>query len=417
MRVVLLSAMVALALAGGCGKNGSEKSGGAGATAPGGDPGGSGTGSTPTDPGSSPAPTPTPAPPAVPRPVVVDVNATGAACHTYEFAVPLQFPDWLHVPDGEDIVYTSNPPAQAPHDEMWAKWDKYTFEVPARYWVHDLQHGGIVILYRPDAPKQVIDALSAAYDALPPYVNPARGAGTCNSNLATMTQDSHLQDTYAVLSWGFMMTSDCVPTTAAVLDFRNRRIDSGAESACADGPYPLRLPCYRYRTAQDSEWDRPVDDGTPVTYSHDPPASGAYYRDMAKYGAYAAVVPRGYWMANVQKGGVAILYRPDAPADVVSGLRAAYAGLPNAPGCSSPVALLTPDPDLQYPWAVVSHKAFMTGQCVEQWAVQTWVTSHHDDPTAYSCDDGTYVPTPGTPVPAPSLPRVMPPTKPLSDVP
>src|SRR4051794_10350327 len=73
--------------------SGEDPSGGAG-VAPPGDPDGG-------DPGT----------PAAPETVTVTVGAPAADCHVYEFRVPSQDEDWLHVPDGTPIVYQSNPPA------------------------------------------------------------------------------------------------------------------------------------------------------------------------------------------------------------------------------------------------------------------------------------------------------------------
>jgi len=57
-----------------------------------------------------------------------------------------------HVPEGTRVRYGHYPPTSGPHWPRWAPWDVYTREVPPELWVHNLEHGGIVILYHCDAP-------------------------------------------------------------------------------------------------------------------------------------------------------------------------------------------------------------------------------------------------------------------------
>src|SRR5438309_1483095 len=58
---------------------------------------------------------------------------------------------WTHVPEGSAIAYRHNPPASGPHYPVWARYRIHAQVVPRGYWVHDLEHGALVLLYRPDA--------------------------------------------------------------------------------------------------------------------------------------------------------------------------------------------------------------------------------------------------------------------------
>jgi hypothetical protein len=51
-----------------------------------------------------------------------------------------------HVPVGSTIQWNSNPPSSGPHFPIWAAYQSYTAPVPRGYYVHDLEHGAVVLL-------------------------------------------------------------------------------------------------------------------------------------------------------------------------------------------------------------------------------------------------------------------------------
>src|SRR5712692_10546059 len=70
-------------------------------------------------------------------------------------------------PDYQPPRYSSNPPVSGRHYLLWAKYQIYTAPIARAYWVHNLEHGGAVLLYRPDAPDSIKEALTRIYNALP----------------------------------------------------------------------------------------------------------------------------------------------------------------------------------------------------------------------------------------------------------
>jgi hypothetical protein len=62
------------------------------------------------------------------------------------------FPDAgsAHVSRVEDfkLTYTDPPPTGGTHSECWANFGVYAEELEDARWVHNLEHGGIVLLYR-----------------------------------------------------------------------------------------------------------------------------------------------------------------------------------------------------------------------------------------------------------------------------
>lgn len=121
-----------------------------------------------------------------------------------------------------------------------------------------------------------------------------------------------------------------------------------------------------------------------------PPASGPHYPVWARYEAYAQAVPRGYWVHNLEHGGVILLYRPDAAPAEIERLQDAYAALPPDPGCGYPRALLTPDPLLDTPFAVVAAGRVLDGDCVDTEAVLAWFAEHVAQGPENVCSHGSY---------------------------
>lgn len=56
------------------------------------------------------------------------------------------------------LCYDENPPSSGPHRPMWGRWGEYEYMPPQRY-IHNLEHGGIAILYHPCVEKDLIDSL------------------------------------------------------------------------------------------------------------------------------------------------------------------------------------------------------------------------------------------------------------------
>jgi hypothetical protein len=155
------------------------------------------------------------------------VNPTPVAgCAT----VPVVNEGWLHVTEGSPIAYRANPPASGPHYPVWARYQEHTVTVARGYWVHNLEHGGVVFLHRPGAPAATVDALRAAYRALPN--DPA-----CGHKRALLTADPDLPGDTAVVAADFMLQAGCTDA-GAVRSFVNAHLGRGPEQVCADGTRP-----------------------------------------------------------------------------------------------------------------------------------------------------------------------------------
>lgn len=53
-----------------------------------------------------------------------------------------------HVPQASEVAWASDPPCSGPHYPTWELWGEHDGTVPRGNWVHNLEHGGIVLSYR-----------------------------------------------------------------------------------------------------------------------------------------------------------------------------------------------------------------------------------------------------------------------------
>lgn len=79
-----------------------------------------------------------------------------------------------HIPEGQKHdPYNSDPASSGPHyadSSAPTPWGVYTQEVPDEVFLHNEEHGGVVITYRPDLPADQIKKLQDLF--APPYSDP-----------------------------------------------------------------------------------------------------------------------------------------------------------------------------------------------------------------------------------------------------
>lgn len=64
-----------------------------------------------------------------------------------------------HVSLGNEFTYNSNPPTSGPHYAQPANWEMYDYEVNDGIFIHNMEHGGIWISYRPTISAQAMEDL------------------------------------------------------------------------------------------------------------------------------------------------------------------------------------------------------------------------------------------------------------------
>ncbi len=67
-----------------------------------------------------------------------------------------------------ELSWEANPPHSGGHWPMWASWGEHDSTLEREYWIHNLEHGGIVLSYRcPGGCEADVDVLRAVMDMRP----------------------------------------------------------------------------------------------------------------------------------------------------------------------------------------------------------------------------------------------------------
>lgn len=124
-----------------------------------------------------------------------------------------------------DIDYPSLPPAGGDHNGCWAPWGVHDLEVRPENWVHNLEHGGVILLYNceDDCPTEVAAltdfSASHGHTLLTPY--------------------AELPGRFAAVSWGHRLVSSCLDMDA-IAAFYTSHVDRAPESVTSDPPTSCR---------------------------------------------------------------------------------------------------------------------------------------------------------------------------------
>jgi hypothetical protein len=128
-----------------------------------------------------------------------------------------------HVAEPTPVHYNANPPASGSHWPMWQEpWGDYPMELPRERWVHNLEHGGVVLLYNcPSGCEDVHQALIA--------IRNGRQPDQYNAVRILVTPDSVMPHKVAAVAWLWRWQGDTVDANA-INCFINARYDRAPES-------------------------------------------------------------------------------------------------------------------------------------------------------------------------------------------
>ena len=132
-----------------------------------------------------------------------------------------------HISLPETIEYAVDPPASGDHRPQWACWGEYSF-LPATRWLHNLEHGGIALLYHPCAPQTLIDELRAFARSLPDD-----GSGPFRW---IMTPYDNLPSAVALVAWEWVYESNCMRQDE-MYDFVRARYRQAPEDIVSSGAF------------------------------------------------------------------------------------------------------------------------------------------------------------------------------------
>jgi hypothetical protein len=135
-----------------------------------------------------------------------------------------------HVPDDAPLAWEDSPPSSGSHRARWARWGAYTYLSPAR-WLHNLEHGGVAILYDPCLPEADVATLRAFANARPDDdMGPFRWV---------LTPYPGLQTPVALVAWEETLLLPCWRATdvEAALAFIAAHYRTAPEDVPFDGGY------------------------------------------------------------------------------------------------------------------------------------------------------------------------------------
>ncbi len=147
----------------------------------------------------------------------------------------------VHVPECSYVDYPTKPPNSGNHYPVWSAYRSYSSPIPEGYWVHNLEHGSIVLSYNCAVARDggaagcEADVASAQQmlDALP--VDPLcldAGAGVLRRTV--MTPDPNLDVPFAASAWGWTLRASCFDAIAFGA-FAMAHYGQGPEVLCGNG--------------------------------------------------------------------------------------------------------------------------------------------------------------------------------------
>ena len=128
-----------------------------------------------------------------------------------------------HVAEPSTVSYRANPPASGPHWPMWQEpWGAYPMGLPRERWVHNLEHGGVALLYNcPTGCDDVVAQLTALRDSTRP--------DRFNAQRILIVPDAVMPHRVAAVAWGWRWQGETVDA-ATVRCFIDARYDRAPES-------------------------------------------------------------------------------------------------------------------------------------------------------------------------------------------
>ena len=127
-----------------------------------------------------------------------------------------------HIPDTQQPQYAHYPPASGPHYDAPANWGTYDQPLPDGRWVHNLEHGGIVILYKcPTACPNLVKQLKDFYSSAPQ-------SKAWKEVKLVVTPYDHMDHQLAIVAWDWIDEMDAFDRDR-LLKFYTAHIDRGPE--------------------------------------------------------------------------------------------------------------------------------------------------------------------------------------------
>ena len=135
-----------------------------------------------------------------------------------------------HVPKCSPVTYKSNPPSSGNHYPIWGAFGVYSAPLPRGFWVHNLEHGAIVISYNCKQGCADDVTRAKAFVASPP-ADPECGSG---GQRVLLVPDPLLDTSWAASAWGWTLRADCFDE-AVFRGFYQAHYNQSPEDVCSPG--------------------------------------------------------------------------------------------------------------------------------------------------------------------------------------
>ncbi|MCB9549671.1 MAG: DUF3105 domain-containing protein [Myxococcales bacterium] len=129
-----------------------------------------------------------------------------------------------------------------------------------------------------------------------------------------------------------------------------------------------------------------ADDQVIPPYPISPPSSGAHRSRWARWGEYVSLPPQR-WLHNLEHGGIAFLYHPCAPPEMVQALRDLIQARPEGDAL---LYILTPYADMEHAIAVVAWEWRYQADCVRPDEIGLFIDRFHGQGPEAVAADGAY---------------------------
>jgi hypothetical protein len=138
----------------------------------------------------------------------------------------------IHMPIGSTIAWSTNPPVTGMHYPVWAKWDHHYTSLDRGFWVHNAEHGGVILLYR--CPEGCPDVVASLLDVVRSFSTDASCPAPVRHRLI-VAADPLLPEgvQVAAVGWNAAYTASCFDPY--IRTFAAERYNRGPEDLCIDG--------------------------------------------------------------------------------------------------------------------------------------------------------------------------------------
>jgi hypothetical protein len=150
----------------------------------------------------------------------------------------VRFEGHTHEPVCTVIDYVSNPPSSGNHWPVWAAFKSYDKPVPREMYVHDLEHGAVVMLFNcGTACPDVVAALEKTRSdfGIDPLCVMTDSAGPAAR--IVISPDPKLATPIALTAWQSTYVATCIDAPS-LLEFTQKHYGHGTETLCNDGKDP-----------------------------------------------------------------------------------------------------------------------------------------------------------------------------------